>query len=150
MKYSSVLLSLALAASASPIPPPPTGAHLAPRASINDILAWISKLFPASIALAASKDVISAADAALALLLGDATTANDLTDGGCGDVTLVWARGTDEPGNVGVLAGPEFYAALQSALASAGTTLVFQGVDDYDASVTEYLEGGSKTGAANM
>lgn len=145
---SSLLLPLAVGASALSLPQVATPRAIEPRISINTILAWISELFPVDVVLADSADLILAADEALALALGYGTTDNDLTDGECGDVTLIFARGTDEPGNVGSLVGPEFYDALQSALGS--TTSIFQGVNDYDASVTEYLEGGSTTGAADM
>ncbi|PSR73534.1 cutinase-domain-containing protein [Coniella lustricola] len=124
---------------------------LLPRLSVNSILALISELFPASIALSASATLIEAEDTLLADALGYTTTYNQLTSSGatCGDVTLIFARGTDEPGNVGALVGPEFYAALQTAVGAA-TTVRFQGVNDYAASVTEYLEGGSTEGATNM
>lgn len=77
------------------------------------------------------------------------TTANDLVDGSCGDVTLIFARGTTETGNVGSSVGPTFYAALESAVGS-GSDVLLQGVNDYDANAVEYLEGGSKDGAENM
>lgn len=153
MKLSSALVMLPLALSASALPNPPHAASrplqpLQPRLDINDILAWITSLFPVDIALDVASAVIEAADQTLAILLGYSTTHNDLSNGKCGDVTLIFARGTDEPGNVGALVGPEFYSALQSALGS--TSVIFQGVDDYDATVTEYLEGGSTTAASNM
>lgn len=145
---SSLLLSLAMGVSALALPSPVSLRTVEPRLSINTILAWISELFPAEIILNSSSDLIGAAEEALALALGYETTYNDLTNGQCGDVTLIFARGTDDPGNVGALVGPEFYAALQSALGS--TTSIFQGVNNYDASVTQYLEGGSPTGASDM
>jgi hypothetical protein len=71
---------------------------------------------------------------------------NDLSDAfgitmtednsGCSDVTLVFARGTCDPGNVGALVGPPFIDALQSALGSQ--SLGVQGVE-YPASVEGYL-----------
>lgn len=157
MKLSStLLLPLALGVSALPTPSPAvavatsssSSSSLEPRLDINDILAWITSLFPVGVAIDVASTVIEAADQALANLLGYMTTYNDLTKGQCGDVTLIFARGTAEPGNVGALVGPEFYAALQMALGSS--SLVFQGVNDYDATVTEYFQGGSKTAAANM
>lgn len=149
MKASrSLLLSLAMGASALSLPHPVSQRTVEPRFSINTILAWISELFPSEILLSTSSDLIQVADEAFAVLAGYDTTYNDLVDGECADVTLIYARGTDDPGNVGALVGPEFYAALQTALGS--TTSIFQGVNDYDASVTQYLEGGSTTGASDM
>lgn len=123
---------------------------LEPRLDINDILAYISELFPFDVALDADADLIEAADETLAALLGYSTTYNNLEDGDCGDLLLIFARGTDEPGNVGALVGPEFIEALGSALAGGSYTITAQGVDDYDASVTSYLEGGSSTGSSEM
>lgn len=145
---SLLLLPLVMGASALSIPQPVSQRDIEPRLSINTILAWISELFPSQILLTDAANVIGAADEALAVALGYETTYNDLTDGQCGDVTLIFARGTDDPGNVGSLVGPEFYAALQTALGS--TSSIFQGVNDYDATVTQYLEGGSTTGASDM
>lgn len=147
MKLSSFLL-LPLALKASALATPPSPSLLQPRLDLNDVLALISELFPVDVALDTASAIIAAADQALADLLSLTTTYNDLEDGDCGDVTLIFARGTDEPGNVGALVGPELYAALQTALGSY--TLVFQGVNDYDASVTQYLEGGSTTGGSDM
>ncbi|KAF3763112.1 family 5 carbohydrate esterase [Cryphonectria parasitica EP155] len=154
MKSLTNVLSLALAlstqASAWAIPSSyaSRALSLVPRLDINEILALITELFPVDVTLEDAQGLIEAGDEALALALGYSTTYNDLTDGECADVTLIFARGTDEPGNVGALVGPEFYSALQSALGS--TTSIFQGVNDYDASVTQYLEGGSTTAASDM
>lgn len=151
MKLSStLLLPLALSASALSIRQrQPSATSLEPRLNINNILAVITDLFPVNVALDLASDVIAAADQVLAILLGLSTTYNDLTKGKCGDVTLIFARGTAEPGNVGALVGPEFYDALESALGSSYSA-IFQGVNDYEATVNEYLEGGSTTGASNM
>ena len=69
--------------------------------------------------------------------LADSFSINTSSDvSGCSDVTLLFARGTCDPGNVGVLVGPPFIDALQSALGSR--SLGVQGVD-YPASVDGYL-----------
>ena len=77
----------------------------------------------------------------------DSDTENELLDGLCAPVTVIFARGTLELGNVGLLAGPPFFDALDSALGESN--LVFQGVD-YAASVIGYLEGGDPEGAATL
>lgn len=51
-------------------------------------------------------------------------------------------------GNVGVLTGPPFFAAI-AAYMNGTNQLAIQGVD-YDASVEGFLAGGSATGAATM
>lgn len=150
MKLISSLFALALGAqglkhpaSASPLP------ALSPRFDLNDLLALISELFPVDVTLEAAQDLISAADQALADAEGFETTREDLNDGVCGDVLVIFARGTDEPGNVGALAGPPFFEALEDALGS-DYTLAVQGVDNYGATVTEYLEGGDPEGSQEM
>ncbi|CZR62626.1 related to cutinase precursor [Phialocephala subalpina] len=77
-----------------------------------------------------------------------ADTFNDLTNGsGCKAMTVVFARGTTETGNVGTLAGPPFFNAL-SAKVGAGNMAV-QGVD-YPADIPGFLAGGDKAGSALM
>lgn len=140
----------ALAVPAPAPAPAPSSTKLRPRLDLNDILAYISELFPVNDTLEVAATLIEAAGSALATVLGYSTTYSDLEGGtGCGDVLLVFARGTDEPGNVGALVGPEFIEALGDAVGSAKTVKA-QGVDDYDASVTEYLEGGSSSGSTKM
>lgn len=75
------------------------------------------------------------------------TTRNDLTDGECKNVTVIFARGTTEAGNVGSLAGPPFFDALDEALGDG--IVAVQGVD-YPADIPGYLDGGSKEGADTM
>lgn len=75
-------------------------------------------------------------------------TANDLTNGsGCKTMTVIFARGTTESGNVGTIAGPPFFTALQQKV-GAGNVAV-QGVD-YPADIPGFLAGGDKTGSALM
>ncbi|RDA84850.1 hypothetical protein CP532_2066 [Ophiocordyceps camponoti-leonardi (nom. inval.)] len=54
----------------------------------------------------------------------------------CGDVTVVFARGSCEPGNVGVSAGPPFFDALQAAL--PGRRVAVSGLK-YGADFKEFL-----------
>ncbi|KAJ4387622.1 hypothetical protein N0V93_008219 [Gnomoniopsis smithogilvyi] len=150
---SSFLVPLVMGASALAYPQAVSPRNIEPRVSTDTILDLISEVFPSEIDLADSTDTTSeetlnTADGALAVAADYSTTANDLVDGECGDVTLIFARGTSEAGNVGSLVGPEFYSALQTALGS--TSSIFQGVNDYSATIVEYLGGGSTTGAANM
>lgn len=154
MKLTRALLLLLLVAPLSLGAVP--AAALAPRLDINDVLAYISELFPVDVALDAAAGLVGAADETLAALLGYATTYDDLEKGRCGDLVVLFARGTDEPGNVGALVGPAFIEALGSALLLAAGggdesyTVTAQGVGDYDASVTSYLEGGSAAGSLEM
>lgn len=54
------------------------------------------------------------------------STRNDLS-GACKDVTVIYARGTTELGNVGSIAGPPFFSAL--ALKIGSSRVAVQGVD---------------------
>lgn len=65
----------------------------------------------------------------------------------CSDVAVFYARGTIEPGTVGMLVGPRFRSALQSALSDKSVSFV--GVN-YPATFAGFAAGGSKEGAANM
>lgn len=78
-----------------------------------------------------------------------ASVRNDLTDGGCDDIIVIFARGTSGEGNVGVATsvGPIFFGNLSAA--EPGRVIV-QGVNDYPATVLGYLGGGSDEGAEYM
>jgi len=73
-------------------------------------------------------------------------TSNDLTAGGCKDITVIFAMGTFEAGNIGELVGPAFKTSLNNA---APGRVAFQGVA-YSANVFGYLTGGDLGGAATM
>ncbi|KAK0516241.1 hypothetical protein JMJ35_000844 [Cladonia borealis] len=70
-------------------------------------------------------------------------TRNELSE--CKPVTVIFARGTIELGNVGSLVGPPFFNALDVALGAENVGV--QGVD-YPATIEGYLEGGDPGGAA--
>ena len=72
-------------------------------------------------------------------------TRNDLDL--CRPVTVIYARGTVEAGNVGSLAGPPFFSALDMVLGEARVGV--QGVD-YAASIFGYLSGGDSGGADKL
>jgi hypothetical protein len=75
-------------------------------------------------------------------------TRNDLTDGSpCKAVTVIFARGTAETGNVGASAGPPFFSALATAIGA--TSLAVQGVD-YPADIPGFLAGGDAAGSKTM
>ena len=80
--------------------------------------------------------------------LTDGTTDNDLLNGVCKDLTLIFARGTFELGNIGGVLGPPFVDALISML--GGARVAVQGVNNYPADVLDFFSGGSITGSQNM
>ncbi|KAK7948627.1 cutinase precursor [Apiospora aurea] len=73
------------------------------------------------------------------------TTQNGLS-GGCKGMTVIFARGTTETGNVGTVAGPPFFQALSKKV---NGDLAVQGVE-YPADIPGFLQGGDKDGSAKM
>ncbi|KAF5598419.1 cutinase precursor [Fusarium pseudocircinatum] len=74
------------------------------------------------------------------------STQNGLS-GDCKDVTVIFARGTTEMGNVGTAAGPPFFQALAQQLGS--DKLAVQGVE-YAASVGGIMQMGDQAGSQKM
>ena len=106
--------------------------------SINSLLAVFSI---AGFSLVAASPVVSRQ-------LGTSNTENGLTDGSpCKNVTIIFARGTTESGNVGTSTGPPFFSAVATAIGSSN--LAVQGVD-YSASIPGFLEGGDPAGSKTM
>jgi len=76
------------------------------------------------------------------------TAENQLTDGTpCRAITILFARGTTESGNVGTLAGPPFFQALANEVGASNVAV--QGVN-YGATVAEFLVGGDPVGSATL
>jgi cutinase len=73
--------------------------------------------------------------------------ASPLAPRSCSDVTVYFARGTGESGTIGTTVGPQFKAALKTALGSK--TLEFVGVP-YPANIWGFLEGGDPGGSTTM
>lgn len=65
----------------------------------------------------------------------------------CRPVTVIFARGTIELGNVGSLAGPPFFNALKFAIGAQNVGV--QGVP-YPASIGGYLTGGDVSGGKTL
>ncbi|KAH6999939.1 cutinase-domain-containing protein [Ilyonectria destructans] len=74
------------------------------------------------------------------------STQNGLS-GDCKAVTVIFARGTTETGNVGTATGPPFFEALASKLGDG--KLAVQGVE-YAADVAGIMQGGDTAGTAKM
>lgn len=84
-------------------------------------------------------------EAGLATTLNVDTTQNG--GSGCVAMTVIFARGTTEPGNVGLVAGPPFFDALTAMLGNNAVDV--QGVD-YPSSIEGFLEGGDPQGSQTM
>lgn len=126
------LLSLAILSGALAAPAPAADANAFP---IEDLLT--SNLTPEEHAL--SKRQYSS------------STYNQLTDGtACRAISVIYARGTSQQGNVGDAAavGPLFFNQIASRV--GGTSqLAIQGVT-YPASVAGFLQGGDAAGSTTM
>lgn len=72
---------------------------------------------------------------------------NGLYTGVCAPVTVIYARGTAESGNVGYLAGPPFFDTLRALIGT--NNVAVQGVD-YAADTAGFLEGGDIPGSELM
>ncbi|TVY82425.1 Cutinase [Lachnellula suecica] len=115
---------------------------------LNDFLTVLLKYLPAiDGTLEATLGVLTAFEGFLAILTGEQDTYNEL-GGACTDYTVVFARGTSEPGNVGILVGPPFFDALRSAVGDSALTI--QGVNNYDADIDGYIAGGDAGGSSAM
>ncbi|KAG9239198.1 putative cutinase [Amylocarpus encephaloides] len=146
------LIGLAIASPvAVPVPVPSLASReeaLSKRESLTNFLAILLDFLPAiSGTIDAVTGVLTAFEGLLAKLTGEQTTYNELS-GSCKAYTVIFARGTTEPGNVGILVGPPFFKALDMVAGAAN--VVVQGVNGYDADVDGYLDGGDAGGSAQM
>lgn len=116
--------------------------------SLNAFLTILLEYLPAiDGTISAVAGILTTFEQLLADLIGEKDTYNELGQA-CTEYTVIFARGTTEPGNVGILVGPPFFKALESLVGSSALTI--QGVNDYSASVEGYLEGGDPVGSAEM
>lgn len=121
--------------------PKPSPQSLSPRdwPTINEWLSELADIMPIGDTVSAACDLIGDGEDVAADLFGISNTENEP----CGDVTVLFARGTCDPGNVGVLVGPWFFESLQNVLGSR--SLGVQGVP-YPASVQGFLSGAVQPG----
>ncbi|PVH78152.1 carbohydrate esterase family 5 protein [Cadophora sp. DSE1049] len=94
--------------------------------------------------VSALSDTLTGFEQAIATTLAVDTTSSSAT---CAPMMVIFARGTTEPGNVGLFSGPPFFDALE-AMMGVGAVSV-QGVE-YGASIEGFLQGGDPTGSAAM
>ncbi|KAJ5871963.1 uncharacterized protein N7529_004316 [Penicillium soppii] len=143
-----LLTLLGLNAFASPVPAP-TEVEVTKRgAGLNEFLNTLLDHLPiVSQSLVDGTSVITTFDKLLGALTGAQETYNE-AEGACKEWTVVFARGTAEPGNVGVLVGPPLFDALLEKFGSSALTI--QGVNNYAASVKGYLAGGDAAGSKEM
>ncbi|KOS17221.1 Cutinase [Escovopsis weberi] len=139
------LLAAALAGQALAVPLEAESFEKRNWPAIDTFLAEIASLFPASFLINSGCDLISFGENAAADIFGIPDTRNDP----CGDVTMIFARGTCDAGNIGVLVAPFVARSIQENLGRR--TLAVKGLT-YPASVVDYLTGSKPNGVllANM
>jgi len=148
MKFFHTLLSLVTLTLSSPVPDLGNRDLVKRETALNAFLALLLDVLPdVDSTINDVVGVLTDFEDVLADLTGEQTTYNEL-GGTCTEYTVIFARGTTEPGNVGILVGPPFFDALRSAVGSSALTI--QGVNDYSASIEGYLEGGDPSGSAEM
>ncbi|TPX15908.1 uncharacterized protein E0L32_000242 [Thyridium curvatum] len=117
------------------------------------LLSFLLQLFPARFALKEARDLMHTAERAIALTFGLQSVENQLPKAGepCPSVTIIYARGTYEIGNVGVLVGPGFFEAVKLATSATNSSVsvAVQGVE-YAAIFPEYVKGGDRAGSQKM
>lgn len=116
----------------------------APNSPLNVLLAAVGKLPVIGVELKVIGDLLTTVEATLAKTLGVDTTESE---SGCTAMTVIFARGTTEPGNVGLVTGPPFFDALKAMLGAKSVTI--QGVN-YGATIEGFLEGGEPDGGTIM
>lgn len=136
----SILLPLAASA---PIPFPSIGFW----PSLNVLLLSLTQIPCLGAAVQDITKLLTLSLATVATLTGTQTTQNGLSSGTCAAMTVIFARGTCEPGNIGLVVGPIFLSSLKSSMGSA--SVVMQGVD-YPADVPGFLAGGDQAGSQKM
>lgn len=147
LNYLLTILTASLVA-AVPIPSVSTTDNEKRNAPLNVLLSQILSHLPiTSGAIGAMDKVLIDFNNLISALTGVSSTYNEL-GGACKDYTVIFARGTDDNGNTGVYTGPPFFMALKNAVGSSKVTL--QGVNNYAATIANYLAGGDPVGSASM
>jgi hypothetical protein len=144
MRFSAYTLSglLSLAAAA---PVPELKERNTPlNVFITDLLKYLPDV---DASISSLVGILTDFESALVSITGDQDTYNGL-GGACTDYTLVFARGTTEPGNVGILVGPPLITAITDITGASALTV--QGVNNYGATVDGYLAGGDAAGSTEM
>lgn len=114
-----------------------------PRGPLNQLLRMFSSLPAGERALDATAKLLTPLQQGLARAAGIGTSRDDMAqqDAPCSDITVIFARGTTEPGNVGLVTGPPFFEALSEQL--GGKSLSLQGVE-YPASFAGFNQNGTE------
>ncbi|KAK1613519.1 cutinase [Colletotrichum phormii] len=113
-----------------------------PSGPLNQFLRIISTLPADAAALDAVGLILTPLQQGLADSVGIDTTEDDLEqNAACADITVIFARGTTEPGNVGLVTGPPFFDALNQQRGTKSVSI--QGVE-YPATFAGFNKNGTE------
>lgn len=108
----------------------------------------------ASVAATTTLSMPLSMPSAIRNLLPSASSGGDFTgdtqnglSGACKPMTIIFARGSGETGNVGTATGPPFFQAVAKIVGAAN--IAVQGVE-YGAAFLSVLSGGDAAGSAKM
>src|SRR5512142_795950 len=88
---------------------------------LNPVLAILTSLPPTNLLVNGASSALTNLEGLIAPFAGGPTTQADLaSQKPCADMTLIFARGTTEPGNMGVISGPQLVQAIKKVM--PGTT----------------------------
>ncbi|KAH9209030.1 putative cutinase [Leptodontidium sp. 2 PMI_412] len=114
---------------------------------LNPFLSIITNLPPTNLLVDGAAAGLTNIEGLLVPVVGGTTQSDLETNKPCAQMTIIFARGTTEPGNMGVFAGPQLVQAVQTAM--PGTSINVQGVN-YTATIQGYLAGGGTDGTTSM
>ncbi|KAG4441421.1 hypothetical protein IFR05_003108 [Cadophora sp. M221] len=115
-----------------------------PTSLVNGLLAAVLMAPAINMKVSALSDTFTVFEQGIATVLAVDTTSSAQT---CAPMMVIFARGTTEPGNVGLVAGPPFFDALESIMGTGAVSV--QGVE-YGATITGFLQGGDPAGSVTM
>lgn len=113
----------------------------------NPFLSIITNLPPVNLHVDGAAGGLTKLEGLLVPVVGGVNQSDIETDKSCAQMTIIFARGTNEPGNMGVFAGPQLVQAVKNAMPGASVNV--QGVA-YTATIQGYLAGGGTDGTTSM
>lgn len=114
---------------------------------LNPFLSVITNLPPTNLLVDGAAGALTNLEGLLVPVVGGTNQSDIETGKPCAQMTVIFARGTTEPGNMGVFAGPQLIQAVKNAM--PGASINVQGVQ-YGATIQGYLAGGGTDGTTSM
>lgn len=145
MMFTFALLAL-LASQETLAAPVAASYHPTKRLDVNKVLAAVLGSLPIGSTVNDLQSTLTSTEQDIADKLDVNVTQN--AGAACADVTILFARGTDDPGNVGLMTGPAFFDAVKGQLKDK--SLAVQGTNNYGANIDGFLKGGDKNGSQQL